>query len=122
MSLTSLTESAEQCIDHLQQQITSAQNLRSSHHVLNRLVLISSISELQSHTQSLSQWKARIGTVQEGPDKKSYNKSVEAATEFLTLIGVRTATIEDALRRGQGSKVLSDKDRLASRLVLNVSD
>jgi hypothetical protein len=118
MALTPLTESAQQCIDHLQQRGRRAEDLLSSPHRLNRLVLSGTIHDLQTHKTSLSTWKAVIGTAGEGHDPRSFNKAVGAATDLLDLIYERTTTVEETLQRGQESRLLSENDRSVSSLDL----
>ena len=122
MASTSLTQLAQQCVDHLRQPKIIAENLLSSQQPkLLRLVLQGTVQDLENHQKSLSDWKAKAATgiANKSYDTKSYNIAVAAATDLLALIHERTSAVEETLRRAQGSNSLSEKDRLLSSCALS---
>lgn len=112
-SQTSLADLSQQCVDHILQQVNRASELLSTKRSL-RLVLAGAIGDLQKHKTSLSKWNARVSTVREIRDPKSYNRAAQTATELLSLIQSYIATIENTLQR---ANTISDNDTLVLLLV-----
>ena len=106
-----LAEAAQQCIDHLQQQIALANSL-SGQTKLNRLVLKGAVQELQTHKCELEKWKNATNVFQPGDDLKRYHTAISDATDACSLIEAHINTIKSTLQNAQESKSLSDKEKL----------
>jgi hypothetical protein len=116
MPLQPLAEAAQQCIDHLQQQIVLANSL-SGQKKLNRIILLGAVQDLQTHKLELEKWKNAINVFQPGNDLKLYNTAIRDATDACSLIETSINAIKSTLQNAQASKSVLDKEKLVPCMI-----